>query len=254
MKKRKLAESIAKDINEHDAHQVSKRLCIPTEGTDDPAVINLVVEDTEEKELVEYRFKVTPQMVEERVKDMKDYLLQIAGVPPSEDKPLPHLERHQAWLLLGGYQKNYKNLETYDLGANTFSYYIFPDVMRHLESLFKTKPKPRKGFVPLLASLDTFLKYDLPEYIPDQCYYVSTVLVFEAVTKIIMDLEKCSYEMATGIGLGMNVPTKTAYGIEWNTLLEEMKQRREFARAQRRSNRKQLTPKRLLRSKGKTQK
>ena len=60
MKKRKLAESIAKDINEHDAHQVSKRLCIPTEGTDDPAVINLVVEDTEEKELVEYRFKVTP--------------------------------------------------------------------------------------------------------------------------------------------------------------------------------------------------
>ena len=55
MKKKKLAESIAEDINEHDAHQVSKRLCTPTEGTDDPAVINLVVEDTEEKELVEYR-------------------------------------------------------------------------------------------------------------------------------------------------------------------------------------------------------
>ena len=91
MKKRKLAESIAKDINEHDAHQVSKRLCTPTEGTEDPAVINLVVEDTEEKELVEYRFKVTPQMVEETVKDMKDYLLEIAGVPPSEDRPLPHL-------------------------------------------------------------------------------------------------------------------------------------------------------------------
>ena len=105
MKKRKLAESIAKDINEHDAHQVSKRLCTPTEGTDDPAVINLVVEDTEEKEFVEYRFKVTPQMVEERVKDMKDYLLEIAGVPPSEDRPLTHLERHQAWLLLGGYEK-----------------------------------------------------------------------------------------------------------------------------------------------------
>ena len=190
-------------------------------------------------------------MVEERVKGMKDHLLEIAGVPPSEDTPLPHLERHQAWLLLGGYQKQYKNLQTYDLGANTFSYYIFPDVMRHLENLFKAKPKPRKGFVPLMACMDTFLKYDLPEYIPDQCYYVSTVLVFEAVTKIIMDLEKCSYEMATGIGLGINVPTKTPYGIEWDSLVEEKKHRRELARAQRRSHRKQATPRRLLRSKAK---
>jgi len=240
-------------MKEHEAPQASKRLYTPTEDADDAVVINLVVEDTEEEKLMEYRFKVTPQMVEERVKAMKGYLLDRAGVPPSEDAPLPHLERHQAWLLLGGYQKQYKNLETYDLGANTFSYYIFPDVMRHLEHLFKAKPKQRKGFVPLMACMDTFLKYDLPEYIPDQCYYVNTVLVFEAVTKIIMDLEKCSYEMATGIGLGINVPTKTPYGIEWDSVIEEKKQRRELAKVQRRSNRKQPTPKRLLRSKGKPQ-
>ena len=97
--------------------------CTSTEGADDAVVINLVVEDTEEEQLMEYRFKVTPQMVEERVKAMKYYLLDIAGVPPSEETPLPQLERHQAWLLLGGYKKQYKNLETYDLGANTFSYY-----------------------------------------------------------------------------------------------------------------------------------
>ena len=102
-----------------------------------------------------------------------------------------------------------------------------------------------------MACMDTFLKYDLPEYIPDQCYYVNTVLVFEAVTKIIMDLEKCSYEMATGIGLGINVPTKTSYGIEWDSLVEEKKHRRELARAQRRTNRKQATPRKLLRSKEK---
>ena len=180
-----------------------------TEGADDAAVINLVVEDSEEEQLMEYRFKVIPQMVEERVKAMKDYLLDIAGVPPSEETPLPQLERHQAWFLLGGYKNQYKNLETYDLGANTFSYYIFPDVMHELENLFKAKPKQTKSFVPLMACVDTFLKYDLPEYIPDQCYYVSTVLVLEAVTKIIMDLEQCSYEMAIGIGLGINVPTKT---------------------------------------------
>ena len=99
-------------------------------------------------------------MVEERVKGMKDHLLEIAGVPPSKDTRLPHLERHQSWLLLGGYQKQYKNLETHDLGANTFSYYIFPDVMRHLENLLEAKPKPTKGFVPLMACMDTFLKYD----------------------------------------------------------------------------------------------
>ena len=125
--------------------------------------------------------------------------------------------------------------------------------MLHLENLFKAKPKPRKGFVPIMACMDTFLKYDLPDCIPDQCYYVSTVLVFETVTKIITDLERCSYEMATGIGLGINVPTKTPYGIRWDTSIEEKKQRRELARSQRRNNRKQLTPKRLLRSKGKTQ-
>ena len=74
MKKRKLAESSATGTKEHDAHKVSKST--PTEGTDDDtAVINLVVEDTEDEELVEYRFKVTPKMVEERVKDMKYYLL-----------------------------------------------------------------------------------------------------------------------------------------------------------------------------------
>ena len=112
MKKRKLAESIPKDMKEHEAQQVSKKLCSPTEETDGTVVINLLVEDTEEQQLKEYRFKMTPQMVEERVKAIKNYHLDLARVPPSEDTPLPHLEHHQAWLLLGGYQKNCKNLET----------------------------------------------------------------------------------------------------------------------------------------------
>ena len=190
-------------------------------------------------------------MVEERVKTMKDCLLEIADVPLSEDTPPPHLERHQAWLLLGGYHKHYKNLKAYDFGANTFSYYIFPDVMRQLENLFQAKPKQRKCFVPLMAGMDTFLKYDLPEYIPDQCYYVNTVLVFKAVTKIIMELEKCSYEMATGIGLGINVSTKTPHVIEWDSLVAKKKHRRELVRTQSRTNLKQVTPRRLLRSKEK---
>ena len=94
---------------------------------------------------MEYRFKVTPQMVEDRVKDMKDYLLDIAGVPPSEETPLPQLERHQAWLLLGGYKKQYKNLETYDLGANTFSYYIFPDVSMYWKTFSRPNQNKQKA-------------------------------------------------------------------------------------------------------------
>jgi len=46
--------------------------------------------------------------------------------------------------------------------------------------------------------------------------------------------------MATGIGLGINVPTKTPIRNDWDFLIEEKKQRSEFARAQRRSHRKQL--------------
>ena len=90
MKKRKLAGSITKESErEGEIPQGYKRLCTPTEGADDTAAINLVVEDREEEQLKEYRFKVTPKMVEERVKGMKDHLLEIAGVPPSEDTPLP---------------------------------------------------------------------------------------------------------------------------------------------------------------------
>ena len=89
MKKRKLAESITKESEKKDeVPQGYKRLCTPPEGAEDPPAINLVVEDTEEEHLKEYRFEVTPKMVEERVKTMKDYLLEIAGVPPSEDTPL----------------------------------------------------------------------------------------------------------------------------------------------------------------------
>ena len=51
------------------------------------------------------------------------------------------------------------------------------------------------------------MKYNLPEYIHDHRKYITSVLAYEAVTKIIMDLEKCCYEKATGIGLGEELPT-----------------------------------------------
>ena len=145
---------------------------------------------------------------------MKEYWKEIANSKPSEDAPLPQLERHQAWILVGGCNKHYKNLETYSLAADTFSYYIVPDVMRELDNLFKKRLKPTKGYVSLWAHMDNFLKYDLPDHIPDHPYYITNVLTYEVLTKLIMDIEKCDYEMATGIGLGENAPTKTPYGLQ----------------------------------------
>ena len=93
-------------------------------------------EDQGEGEVKNYLFELTPHLVKEKVTAMKGYLLGIASVKQSDDTPLPHLERHQAWLLNGGYHKSYKMLETFTLAAETFSYHIIPDVMREVEKLF----------------------------------------------------------------------------------------------------------------------
>ena len=109
---------------------------------------------------------------------------------------------------------------------------------------------PPRDFFSLFAKFEVFLKYNLPEYIRDHRKYITSVRAYEAVTKIIMDLEKCSYEKATGIGLGEELPTSTPYGIHWQTLIEERDQRRETIRKQqekesRKSKRKQKTPRKL---------
>ena len=47
-----------------------------------------------------------------------------------------------------------------------------------------------------------------------------------------MDLEKCSYEKATGIDLGEELPANSPYGIHWQTLIEERDQGSETIRKQ----------------------
>ena len=49
-----------------------------------------------------YRYRISPEEVKDRVIAMKDYLKSIAETPPAESVPQPHLERHQAWILLRG--------------------------------------------------------------------------------------------------------------------------------------------------------
>lgn len=71
---------------------------------------NIPKQDVREDEGKGYHHKVTLDMMEEKVKVMKGYLLTIASAEPAEDTPLPHLEHHQAWLLFVGNQKGYKSL------------------------------------------------------------------------------------------------------------------------------------------------
>ena len=103
-----------------------------------------------------FRYRIPPDEVKDRVTSMKGYLKSIAETPPSESVPHPHLERHQAWILLRGNTKHYRRHETYTLGADTFSYFIYPDVLREVDNLFKKKFKPPKGFVPLFAEFECF--------------------------------------------------------------------------------------------------
>ena len=75
-----------------------------------------------------FRYRISPDEVKDRVTAMKDYLKSIVETPPAESVPQPHPERHQAWILLRGNTKQYRRHETYTLGADTFSYFIYPDV------------------------------------------------------------------------------------------------------------------------------
>ena len=58
---------------------------------------------------------------------------------------------------------------------------------------FKTKPKQRVGFI------------------------LTIVLVFKALTKLIMDMVSYSYEEGTGIGFGIGEPTKTSPFLLWSS-------------------------------------
>lgn len=92
----------------------------------------------------------------------------------------------------------------------------------------------------------SFLDYDLPKHIPGHISYVSHVLQYEAITKLIMELEGCDYTTATGLALEEEKPCRTPYGNKWESLVTEAKQRRN---AHSPSKRKQQRPRRVLRKK-----
>ena len=73
--------------------------------------------------------------------------------------------------------------------------------------------------------------------------YVSHVLVHEAVTKLIMELEGCDYLTATGIGMEMDTPTRNPYGQRWQELVAERHKRKLENKA---NKRKQKQPRKVF--------
>ena len=125
----------------------------------------------------EFRYTLTVEDAKGRVASMKDYLLSIANSPFSEALPPPHLERHQTYLLCGGYTRTFKKLETMLLGMECFPFSVRDGILNLLHSLLKTKPKPKTGsripFVALIPKTSPFASYDLPQHISGHASYVN---------------------------------------------------------------------------------
>ena len=205
------------------------------------------VSDQEETEVKRYNISV--EDAKRRVAENKDYLSSIANTPFSNALPQSHLERHQAYLLFGGgYLHSFKRLETVLLGMTCFPFSVIDAIIHFLHNLFKRKPVKRAPgakieFQPLLSATPVYGDYDLPKHIPGPHMYVSHVLVHEAVTKLIMELEGCDYLTATGIGMDMDTPTRTPYGQSWQELVDEKQRRVQENKA---NKRKQKQPRKIF--------
>ena len=178
---------------------------------------------------------------------MRDYLNSIAITPFSEALRPPHIERQQAYMLFGGYLYSFKKLETVLQGMACFPYPVIEATMHATYDLFKPKPRKRSPgekieFVLFLPPTPVY-NYELPANIPGHLTYVSHVLVHEAITKLVVDIEGCDYLTATGFALELDKPSRTPCGNRWASLLAEACQRKEVNK---KSKRKKKQPKRVL--------
>ena len=205
---------------------------------------------SEKKDEEACRYNLSKEEAKRRVTGMKEYLMSVAKMPFSEALPPPYLERHQAYLLFGGYRLPFRKLETVVLGMSCFSHQVIEAVVQSVHGLFKRQqgkrpPGSKIEFTPLIPDTPMYT-YELPGNIPDHPPYINHVLIHEAITKLVMDLEGCDYLTATGIALKCNKPTRTPYGQRWESLVAEANERKQVSKT---STRKQKKPKRVIRKK-----
>ena len=169
----------------------------------------------------EFKYKCNINDVATEIQDMKPYLISIACSKKAFARPLPHLERHQAFLTLG-FGKKFKELETKLLAGDLFAPEIKAEVLNNVMVLFKGKDHG-KTYDYLRDDATTLELFDfdsIPSHITNKYKYVQSVLFYEALTKMVMNRESCDHKTATAMALGKEIPCSTPYGEHWKELIE----------------------------------
>ena len=60
----------------------------------------------------------------------------------------------------------------------------------------------------------------LPSFITNKRKYVQSVPFYEALTKMVINIESCNHKTATAMALGKDIPCSTPYGEHWKELIE----------------------------------
>ena len=169
----------------------------------------------------DYKYKCDIGDVATKVQQMKPYLISIACFKKDLARPPPHLERHQAFLLLG-YGKKFNELETKLLAGDLFAPEVKGEVLNEVKLIFKGKDYGKTyDYLRDEATTQELFNFDsLSSHIMNKYKYVQSVLFYEALTKMIMNRESCDYKTATAMALGKDIPCSTPYGKHWEELIE----------------------------------
>lgn len=169
----------------------------------------------------EYRYKCNIEDIAAEIQEMKPYLISIANSKKDFARPHPHLERHQAFLVIG-YGNKFNELETKFLAEELFSPEIKAEVMNSVMLLFKGKAYGKMyDYLEDEAKTHELYNFDsLPTYIRNKRKYVQRVLFYEALTKMVINRESCDHKTATAMALGKDIPCSTPYGEYWKELIE----------------------------------
>ncbi|KAL9969467.1 hypothetical protein ACROYT_G021687 [Oculina patagonica] len=164
----------------------------------------------------------------EKVKSMRPLLLEIAKTPRSKERPVERYQRHQAYLNIA--MKNFRKYQMVEFGLKYFGvdYYceFIKEVNQVLYWMFTERTPNKPGYLFLPPRQFINLPQDIDPSEMEGFYYIQNVLAEEAVTLVIMELEGCDYQMATGLAIGHPAPLNTLYHDYWEELLRLPKEKR----------------------------
>ncbi|XP_078355535.1 uncharacterized protein LOC144658761 [Oculina patagonica] len=164
----------------------------------------------------------------EKVKSMRPLLLEITKTPRSKERPEERYQRHQAYLNIA--MKNFRKYQMVEFGLKYFGVDYYCEFIKEVNQVLywmfteRTPNKPGNLFLPPRQFIN--LPQDIDPSGMEGFYYIQNVLAEEAVTSVIMELEGCDYQMATGLAIGHPAPLNTLYHDHWEKPLRMPKEKR----------------------------